>query len=159
MIDQLSILLLHLLCHTNNACLLSNDRLTKIATDKIGEEFELLANCVSTLRKVECGMGTIPSCPLFQAGEAKTARAKLDKTPKRPAGTDTSGAGLIMPDSKCQRISKNYDATPSADKLTGTLIYTGADMMPSVNKAIMPCASVLPASVSAATVPAAPPAR
>ena len=91
MIDQLSILLMHPLRHTNNAFLLSNDRLAKITTNKIREAFELLDNCVSTLRKFECSTGTIPSCPLFQADEAKTVRAKLNKTPKRPAGTDTSG--------------------------------------------------------------------
>ena len=111
---------------------------------------------MSTLRKFECSTGTIPSCPLFQANDAKTARAKLDKTPKRPAGTDTSGARLIMLNSKCQCISKTNGATPSANELTGTLIYTGADMMPSANKA-NPALHLCATHQHAATVPAAPP--
>jgi hypothetical protein len=135
MLDQLSILLTHLLCHTKNVFLLSNDRLAKIATDKICKTFKLLNNYVSTLDKLECDTGTIPSCPLFQADEAEAARTKLNKTSKRPAGTDTSEAGLIMPDSKHQRIGKTNDAAPTTDDLIGTLIYTGADMMPSINEA------------------------
>jgi hypothetical protein len=89
---------------------------------------------VSTLRKFECGTGTIPSCPLLQADEAKVARTKLDKTSTRPTGTDASGARLITPDSKSQRVGKTNDNAPAINDLMGTLIYTGADMMPSVNE-------------------------
>ena len=78
---------------------------------------------MSTLNKFKCGTGTVPSCPLLQANEAKAVRAKLDKTPKRPTGTDTSGTELITPDSKHQHIGKTNDAAPSIDNLTGTLIY------------------------------------
>jgi hypothetical protein len=84
MLDQLSILLTHPLRHTKNSFLLTNDRLREVATDKFLEAFELLNNCVSTLQKIECGTGTIPSCPLLQAEEAKSAKPKLDKASKRP---------------------------------------------------------------------------
>lgn len=134
MIDQLSILLMHPLCHTKNDFLLSNDRLTEIAMDKIRKAFELLNDCVSPLHKFECGTVTIPSCPLLQADEAKAARTKLNKTTKRPAGTNTSGAGLITPDSKRQHVGKTNDTAPALNDLTCTLIYLGTDMMPSFNE-------------------------
>jgi hypothetical protein len=135
MLDQLSILLTYPLRHTKNTFLLANDRLRKVATDKFLEAFELLDDCVSTLRKFECGTGTIPSCPLLQAEEAKSTKSKLDKAAKRPAVTDTYGSGLTAPDTKRQRTGKPGDTTPTSDDLSGTLIYTGNDMMPSVNEA------------------------
>jgi hypothetical protein len=88
MLDQLSILLMHPLCHAKNVFLVADDRLSEVALDKFVEAFELLDDCVSTLRKFESGTGTIPSCPLLQADEAKAAKAKLDKVPKRTAGHD-----------------------------------------------------------------------
>jgi len=135
MLDQLSILLTHLLRHTKNTFLLANDRLREVATDKFLEAFELLDDCVSTLQKFECGTGMIPSCLLLQAEEAKSAKSKLDKAAKRPAVTDTYGSGLIAPDTKRQHTGKPGDTTPSSNDLSGTLIYTGNDMMPSVNEA------------------------
>ena len=39
-----------------------------------------------------------------------------------------------MPDLKRQRGPKPGDATPSGDDLNGTLVYTGTDMMPTVNE-------------------------
>jgi hypothetical protein len=134
MLDQLSILLTHPLCHAKNAFLVANDRLSKVASDKFVEAFELLHNYVSTLRKFESGTGTIPSCPLLQADEAKATKAKLDKVPKCTAGHDPLGSGLVTPDTKRQRGSKPADITPSSDDLNGTLIYTGTDMMPTVNE-------------------------
>jgi hypothetical protein len=59
----------------------------------------------------------------------------MDKMPKGTAGLDPHGSGLIMPDPKRQRGSKPGDVTPSGDDLNGTLVYTGTDMMPTVNKA------------------------
>jgi hypothetical protein len=135
MLDQLSILLTHPLRHTKNLYLLTNDRISEIATDKFTEAFELLEDCVSTLRKFECGTGTIPSCPLLQADEAKAAKAKLDKGAKRVTGKDTAGAGFVTPDPKRSRTIKPGDTTPSPDDLSGTLLYTGADMMPTVSEA------------------------
>jgi hypothetical protein len=88
---------------------------------------------VSTLCKFKSGTGTIPSCPLLQADEAKAAKAKLDKMPKHTTGHDPHGLGLITPDTKCQRSPKPGNATPSGDDLNGTLVYTGTDMMPTVN--------------------------
>jgi hypothetical protein len=82
MLDQLSILLTHPLRQTKNTYLLANDRLSEIAPDKYVEAFELLDDCVGILRKFECGTGTIPSCPLLRADEAKIAEVKLDKAPK-----------------------------------------------------------------------------
>ena len=64
--------------------------------------FELLDDYVSTLHKFECGTGTILSCPLLQADEAKTAKAKLDKAPKHSASHDHAGTGLVTPDTKRQ---------------------------------------------------------
>jgi len=135
MLDQLSILLTHPLRHTKNVYLLSNDRISEVATDKFVEAFELLDDCVSTLRKFECGTGTIPSCPLLQADEAKAAKAKLDRTPKRMASNDNAGMGFVTPEPKRQRNSKPGDSTPSPDDLSGTLVYTGSDMMPTVSEA------------------------
>jgi hypothetical protein len=43
--------------------------------------------------------------------------------------------GLITPDAKCQHTGKPDDALPLADDLSGTLIYTGNNMMPSVKEA------------------------
>ena len=135
MLDQLSILLTHPLRHTKNAYLLSNNRISEIATDKFVEAFELLDDCVSTLRKFECGTGTIPSCPLLQADEAKAAKARVDRAPKRTASNDNAGMGFAAPDHKRQRNSKPGDSTPSPDDLSGTLVYTGSDMMPTVSEA------------------------
>jgi len=42
---------------------------------------------------------------------------------------------LVTPDAKRQRTGKLGSATPSADDLTGMLIYSSADMMPSVKEA------------------------
>jgi hypothetical protein len=135
MLDQLSILLTHPFCQTKNTYLLANDRLSEIASDKYVEAFELLDDCVGILRKFECGTGTIPSCPLLQADEAKVAKAKLDKAPKRTTGVDTTSTGFVTPDTKRACLGKPGDAVPSADDLSGTLVYTGADMMPTVNEA------------------------
>ena len=136
MIDQLSILLTHPLRHTKNTFLVASDRVAEIATDKFIEAFDLLDDCTSTLRKFESGTGTIPPCPLLLADEAKAAKAKADKGSKRAAGTDTISPSLPTHDSKRQRGSKQTDAAPpSADDLNGTLVYTGSDMMPTVNEA------------------------
>ena len=135
MLDQLSILLTHPLCHTKNTFLMANDRLHKVATDKFHEAFELLDDCVSIFRKFKCGTGTIPSCPLLQADEAKATKAKFDKAPKHGNGSDAPGMGLVAHDTMRQHTGKPGNATPSADELSGTLIYTGTDMMPSVNEA------------------------
>jgi hypothetical protein len=70
------------------------------------------------------------------ADEAKTARSKIDKAPKRTAGPDFSATGFTLPDAKRQRPGKHADTTPSADDLSGTLIYTGMDMMPSSTRPI-----------------------
>jgi hypothetical protein len=134
MLDQLSILITHPLHYTKNAFLVTNDRLSEMTSDKFIEAFELLDNCVSTLHKFKSGTGTIPSCLLLQADEAKAAKAKLDKTPKRTASLDHHGLGLITPDTKRQRGSKPGDITPSGDDLNGTLVYTGTDMMLTVNE-------------------------
>jgi hypothetical protein len=135
MLDQLSILLTHPLRHTKNTFLLASGKLHEIATDKFHEAFELLDDCISTLRKFKCGTGTIPSCPLLMANEAKAAKAKIDKAPECNAGPDTFGMGFTSPDAKCQCSGKPANATPSADSLSGTLIYTSSDMMPSINEA------------------------
>jgi hypothetical protein len=134
MLDQLSILLTHPLRHMRNAFLVANDRLSEVASDKFIKAFDLLDNCISTLRKFECGMGTIPSCPLLQADEAKTTKAKLDKGPKHTASHDQPGSGLVTPDTKRQQGSKPGDITPSSNDLNGTLVYTGTDMIQTVNK-------------------------
>jgi hypothetical protein len=133
-LDQLSILLTHPLRYAKNAFLVTNDRLPEVASDKLIEAFELLNDCVSTLRKFESGTGTIPSCPLLQADEAKAAKAKMDKMPKCSAGLDPHGAGLITPDLKRQHGSKPGDATPSGDDLNSMLVYTGTNMMLTVNE-------------------------
>jgi hypothetical protein len=65
MLDQLSILLTNPLHYAKSAFLVTNDRLPEVASDKFIEAFELLDDCVSTLRKFESGTGTIPSCPLI----------------------------------------------------------------------------------------------
>jgi hypothetical protein len=135
MLNQLNILLIHPLHHTKNTYLLANDRLHEIATDKFIKAFKLLDDCISTLCKFECGTSTIPSCPLLQADEAKTAKAKLKKAPKHAATPEASGMGLVTPDAKCQRTGKPSSVTPSVDDLASMLIYSGTDMMPSVNKA------------------------
>jgi hypothetical protein len=134
MLDQLSILLTHPLRYAKNTFLVTNNRLPEVTSDKFIEAFELLDDCMSTLRKFESGTGTIPSCPLLQADEAKAAKAKMNKTPKHPAGLDPHGSGLITTDPKCQRGLKPSNATPSGDDLNGTLVYTGTDMMPTVNE-------------------------
>ena len=69
------------------------------------------------------------------ANEAKAAKAKVDKTPKHNTGPDAPGMGSIMPDAKRQHTGKPGDTLPSAGDLSGTLIYMGTDMMPSVNEA------------------------
>jgi hypothetical protein len=79
--------------------------------------------------------GHDPVCPLLQADKAKATKNKLDKAPKRNAGSDTSGLGVITPDTKRQHIGKPGNAVPSTDNLFGTLIYKGTDMMPTVNEA------------------------
>jgi hypothetical protein len=61
MLDQLSILLTHPLCHMKNTFLLANNRLHEIASDKFIEAFELLDDCISNLHKFECGTGTARS--------------------------------------------------------------------------------------------------
>jgi hypothetical protein len=43
--------------------------------------------------------------------------------------------GFVTPDAKRARLGKPGDAARSADDLSGTLVYTGADMMPTVNEA------------------------
>ena len=80
-------------------------------------------------------MGTIPSCPLLQADEVKAAKAKLDRAPKRMASNDNAGMGFVTSDPKRQRNGKPGDSTPSPDDLSGTLVYTGSDMMPTVSEA------------------------
>jgi hypothetical protein len=135
MLDQLSILITHPLRRTKNTFLLASGKLHEITVDKFNEAFELLDDCVSTLRKFECGTGTIPSCPLIMADEARVARSKVDKTPKRTSRPNASALGFTSPDAKRQRSGKPADTTPSADDLSGTLIYTGTDMMPSINEA------------------------
>jgi hypothetical protein len=112
MLDQLSILLPHPLHYPKNTFLVTNDRLSEVASDKFVKAFKLLVDCVSTLRKFESGTGTIPSCPLLQADEAKAAKAKMEKTPKCTAGLDPHGSGLITPNPKCQRDSKPGNVTP-----------------------------------------------
>jgi hypothetical protein len=134
MVDQLSILLTHTFRHTKNTFLLATRWLRKITSNKHQEAFELLNDCVSMLRKFECSTGTIQSCPLLQANEAKATKAKHDKTPKCTAGTDPPGGSLVIPDPKHQRSSITTDSTPSAEDLSGTLIYTGTNMVPSVNE-------------------------
>jgi hypothetical protein len=134
MLNQLSILLTHPLCHAKNAFLISNDRLSNVTSDKFVAAFELLDDIISTLGKFECGTVTIPSCPILQANEAKAAKAKLDKAPKHTAGHNQSGPCLVTPDTKCQQGSKPGDATPSNDNLSSTLVYIGTDMMPAVNE-------------------------
>jgi hypothetical protein len=134
MLDPLSILLTHLLRYAKNAFLVTNNRLPEVASDKFAEAFELLNDCVSTLRKFESGTGTIPSCPLLQADKAKAAKAKMDKLPKRPTGLDHHGVGLITPDPKRQQGPKPIDVIPTNDDLNGTLVYTGANMMPTFNE-------------------------
>jgi hypothetical protein len=134
MLDQLSILLTHPLRHAKNAFLVANDRLSEVASDKFVEAFELLDDCMSTLRKFKSGTGTIPSCPLLQADKTKAAKVKLDKVPKRTAGHNPLGSGLITPDTKRQRGLKPGDVIPSNNNLNGTLVYTVTDMMPTVNE-------------------------
>jgi hypothetical protein len=58
----------------------------------------------------------------------------LDKTPKCTAGFDLPRGGLVTPDTKRQHTGKVTNSTPSADNLSGTLIYMGTKMMPSVNE-------------------------
>jgi hypothetical protein len=58
----------------------------------------------------------------------------MDRAPKCSAGLDPHGAGLITPYTKRQRGSKPTDATPTNDNLNGILVYTGTDMMPTVNE-------------------------
>jgi hypothetical protein len=58
----------------------------------------------------------------------------MDRTPKRSSGINPQGAGIITPDHKRQRSSKTTDATPTNDDLNGMLVYTGTDMMPTVNE-------------------------
>ena len=134
MLEQLSILLTHPLLYAKNAFLVANERLFEVALDKFIKAFKILDNCVSTLRKFECRTGTIPSCPLLQEDKAKAAKAKLEKAPKHTAGHDHTGTGLVTPDTKCQQGSKPGDVTPSSEDLNGALIYSGTDMMPTVNE-------------------------
>ena len=113
MLDQLSILLTHLLCHTKNTFILANVRLHKVTTDKFQEAFELLNDCISTFCTLECGTGTIPSCLTLQAKEAKATKSKLDKVPKRPAATDLSELGFHTPGTKRQCSGMTGNATPT----------------------------------------------
>ena len=69
------------------------------------------------------------------ADEAKAAKAKVDKAPKRNTGADASGMGFTTPPAKRQHSGKPANTTPLADDLSGTLIYMNSDMMPSVNEA------------------------
>jgi hypothetical protein len=89
---------------------------------------------VSTLRKLESGTGTIPSCPLLQADKAKATKAKPNKAPKHSDGHDPLSSGLVTPDTKRQQGLKSSDATLSSSDLNGTLMYTGTNMMPTVNE-------------------------
>jgi hypothetical protein len=134
MLDQLSILLTHPLHHAKNVFLVANDRLSEVASDNYVKAFELLDDCVSTLRKCKSGTGTIPSCPLLQADKAKAAKAKLKKVPKCTAGHDPLGSGLVTPDTERQQGSKHSDVTLSSDNLSGALIYTGTRMMLTINE-------------------------
>jgi hypothetical protein len=79
MLDQLSILLTHLLRHLKNTFLLTHDRLHEVATNKFHEAFELLDNCISTLCKFKCGTDAILSFPLLQADEAMAKKTRLYK--------------------------------------------------------------------------------
>ena len=130
MLDQLSILLTHPLRHTKNASLVAQGNIADIATDKFIEAFDLLDDCVSTLRKFESGTGTIPSCPLLQADDLKQAKSKQDKL-KRTAPIETQSG------QPSQKKARPVVATPSADDLCGTFIFKGRsdEMMPSVNEA------------------------
>ena len=74
MINQLSVLLTHPLCHTKNTFLVGNDRISGIAMDKFRETFDLLDDCISTLHKFECGKDTISMCPLLQVDKSKQAK-------------------------------------------------------------------------------------
>jgi hypothetical protein len=105
-----------------------------VGNDKFVKTFELLADCISTLHKFECGTGTIPSCPLLQAHEAKATKAKLNKAPKHTAGHGPSGTGLVNPDAKRQSSGKPGNDTPSHDNLNCTLAYTDNDMMLTINE-------------------------
>jgi hypothetical protein len=118
MLNQLSILLTHPLCHSKNTFLLASGKLHKITSDKFHEAFKLLDDCVCTLRKFECSKGMIPSCPFLMADEAKAARAKVDKAPERTTGPNASAMGFTTPDAKCQRSCKPAIATPLADNLS-----------------------------------------
>ena len=132
MLDQLSILLTHPLGHTKNASLMAQGNITDIATDKFIKAFDLLDDCISTLRKFKSGTGTIPSCPLLQADELKQAKSKLDQL-KRAAPVNNH-RGQPSSDPKKARPSV---ITLTADDLAGTFIFKGRPdkMMPLVNEA------------------------
>ena len=69
--------------HQINDRLCDHIKLAKeIASDKFHKALKLLDDCVSTLRKFECGTGKIPSCPLLMVDKAEAAKAKVDKAPK-----------------------------------------------------------------------------
>ena len=82
MLDQLIILLTNPLRHTKNTFLLTSGKLHEITSDKFHKAFKLLDNCISTLRKSECGTGTISSCPLLMADESKGCQGQGRQGPE-----------------------------------------------------------------------------
>ena len=66
---------------------------------------------------------------------ADEAKAKVNKAPTCNTGPDAPWMGFTTPDAKRQHSGKLADTTPLAGNLSGTLIYTGTNMMPSINEA------------------------
>ena len=66
---------------------------------------------------------------------SESCQGQVDKAPKCTTGHDASPMGFMTPNAKRQHSGKPADATPLANDLSGTLVYTGFDMMPSIKEA------------------------
>lgn len=101
--------------------------------DKFQEAFDILDDCINTLRKFECGTGTLPSCPLLQADELKYSKIKQDKLLNCTVAHDPPPGYPAFVDIK---KACTGPTVPTSDELAGILIFNGKleDIMSSINK-------------------------
>jgi hypothetical protein len=61
-------------------------------------------------------------------------RQSSTSTPKHTAGHDHTCTGLMTPDTIHQQGLKPGNASPSSNNLNSTLVYSGTNMMPTINE-------------------------
>jgi hypothetical protein len=124
LIDQLSILLTHPLCHTKNSFLITNDRLSEVTMDKFIEAFETTASVLYASSSV----AQARSCPV------RSSKLTRPKPPRQSS---------IRPPSKLQATTHPVWAS--------SLLTPGANAMGS--QVMPPCTPMISLVPSSSTAP------